>query len=78
MTKMPKKLPILAKIEGFDSVMDLLEACAHDSVVPGICKYPDNPDCNYSTGVEPDQRQGWCEECGKGTVKSALVLAGLI
>ena len=27
---------------------------------------------------EPDSREGWCEECERGTMVSALVLGGLI
>jgi hypothetical protein len=27
--------------------------------------------------IEPDQRKGWCHECGKNTVESVGVLAGL-
>jgi hypothetical protein len=37
-----------------------------------------NPGCTYSTEYEPDQQKGWCEECGTRTVRSALVLAGII
>jgi hypothetical protein len=69
------KLNTLAENESFASVTELLEACAHDSVNPGICA---NPACDYSTEIEPDQREGWCEECRTSTVQSALVLAGLI
>ena len=69
------KLRKLAEVEGFDTVDALVEATAHDSVSPGICT---NGECDYTTEVEPDQDRGWCELCGKGTVHSALVLAGLI
>ena len=69
------KLEKLARIEGYEDVMDLLEAASFDSVVPGICKVKG---CDYSTGVEPDSDSGWCEECDKGTVVSCLVLAGII
>jgi hypothetical protein len=41
----------------------------------GICK---NPDCSYTTEVEPDCRTGYCEECQTQTVRSLLVLLGLI
>lgn len=41
--------------------------------VPGIC-----PHCGYTTDVEPDQDRGWCEECEAQTVKSALILAGIM
>ena len=69
------KLQLLAEIEGYEDSMELLEANVIDSVVPGICS---TPGCDYSTGVEPDQSRGWCEECQKGTVISCLVLAEII
>jgi hypothetical protein len=68
------KLKDLADIEGLD-VMDLLEEASIDSVCPGICT---NKDCTYTTEVEPDCSQGYCEDCDTNTVKSALVLAGVI
>jgi len=48
---------------------------AQDSVMIGICK---NPNCSYTTEVEPDCRTGYCEECQTQTVRSLLVLLGLI
>ena len=69
------KLEELADLEGFDSDMDLLNEYAYESVIPGICI---NEGCSYTTHYEPDQSEGWCEECQTGTVKSALILAGLI
>ena len=64
-----------AESEGFGSVDGLIQATVHDSVSPGICT---TGECDYTTEVEPDQDEGWCELCGKGTVQSALILAGLI
>lgn len=69
------KLSTLANYAGYSDVQDLLEENVIDSVVPGICK---NPDCDYTTEVEPDSDSGWCEECGEGSVVSCLVLAGII
>lgn len=69
------KLDKLAEIEGFDDIMDMLEQYSCDSIVPGICI---NEDCEYTTEVEPDSRSGYCEECKTRTVKSCLVLAGII
>ena len=69
------KLEQLAEIEGFASIEELLEACVHDSVNPGICT---REGCDYTCEVEPDQAQGWCEECKAPSVQSALVLAELI
>lgn len=69
------KLSDLMEIEGFDDSLQFLEHCTSDSVVPGICM---NPDCDYTTEVEPDCVSGYCEECNTQTVKSALILAGII
>ena len=69
------KLAQLVASEGYHSLDDLLQACVTDSVSPGICT---NSGCDYTTEVEGDQDRGYCEACGTGTVKSALVLAGLI
>lgn len=69
------KLKQLATIEGYDDVFDMLNDAVTDSVVPGICS---NPHCNYTVGVEPDQDRGWCESCQSNTVKSCLILAGVI
>ena len=67
------KIKELAEIEGFDSVDEMIGAVGLDSVMPGICKIPD---CDYVTDVEPDSRSGWCENCEKQTVVSALELYG--
>ena len=72
---MSAKLDELVEAEGFDSLDDPLLAVISDSVSPDICM---NPGCRYTTEVEPDQNQGYCEICGTQTVKSALVLAGVI
>lgn len=69
------KLRKLVESEGYPSVDALLQACIADSVSPGICT---EPECDYTTEIEPDQRRGYCEACGGQTVQSALVLAGLI
>jgi hypothetical protein len=68
------KLDQLCEVEGMDR-MEILEAGTFDGVCMGICT---NKDCEYTTEVEPDQDKGWCEECQTNTVKSALMLAGMI
>jgi hypothetical protein len=73
-TRTEDKLEILAKQYGY-SVGELLEEYGLDSTVPGICI---NEGCEYVTEYEPDQREGWCGTCGTTTVRSALVLAGVI
>jgi hypothetical protein len=69
------KLSALVASEGYASAFDLIEANIIDSVVPAICM---NEDCDYTTGMEPDQDRGWCEICETNTVVSCLVLAGVI
>jgi hypothetical protein len=68
------KLESLAEEYGF-STLEFIEEYGLEDVVPGICM---NPGCEYTTEVEPDQREGWCEECGTTTVRSGVVLAGII
>lgn len=69
------KLQALAESTGYASVDTMLQDRITDSVVPAICI---DPDCSYTTEMEPDQDRGWCEACGRNTVASAFVLAGLI
>jgi len=68
------KLDQLASVWGL-SVHEFIEEYALDEVVPGICL---NTGCEYTTEVEPDQTEGWCEECEMRSVRSGIVLAGLI
>lgn len=65
----------LADAEGFGSVMDMLEHATFDSIVPGICM--DNS-CKSIQECEPDATANWCEACEEKTVKSCLVIAGII
>lgn len=64
----------LSKIEGL-TVEELLEQGTFDSVAKGICT---SPRCGYTADVEPDQDKGYCDKCGTNTVKSCLILAGII
>ena len=70
-----EKLTKLCEIEGFATPLDLAPAAITDSVCPAICM---NSDCDYSTELEPDQDQGWCEVCETNSMKSALILMGFI
>jgi hypothetical protein len=69
------KLMTLCDREGFKSLKALLKASAADNICPAICM---TEGCNYTTEMESDQDDGYCEACGGNTVTSALVLAGLI
>jgi hypothetical protein len=72
---MMSKLNDLVEQWGFEDEMEMLERAVLDSCVPAICM---NPDCDYTTEMEPDQDRGWCEACGTNTVKSCLILAGIM
>ena len=64
------KLETLMEYEGIDSIEELMEM-SQDSVNIGICM---NVDCRYTTNVEPDCTEGWCEECDTNSVQSATML----
>ena len=70
-----EKLETLAMYEGYPNSEDMLLDIGFDSVVPGICM---REDCDGTTEVEPDSKHGWCPVCGKNTVASALVCAGIM
>lgn len=69
------KLGTLTEAEGYAEVADFLEDHALGSVVPAICVAPD---CDHTADLEPDQRAGFCEACGRACMKSGLVIAGMI
>jgi hypothetical protein len=60
----------LAEFEGMDPY-DLVEANIIDSIVPCICS---NGDCGHTTELEPDSREGYCEECESHSMISAVEL----
>jgi hypothetical protein len=69
------KLKKLCELEGFRSIEELARSALSDAVCPAICMADG---CDYTTEMEPDQRRGYCEACGRNTVVSGLVLAGII
>ncbi len=75
LTTKAQKLMRLCEIEGYKSPCDLFEAVAADSVCPAICM---TEGCEHTAEMEPDQDQGYCEECGGNTMISALRLADII
>jgi hypothetical protein len=66
-------LELITEEEGFEDPMQLLTEYALESVVPGICK-----ECEAIYHYEPDQDEGYCEQCGENTVVSCLILAGIM
>ena len=73
LTKKAVRLLELCEAEGFKTPEDLLAASLADSVCPAICM-----ECGATAQMEKDQREGYCEACGRNKVVSGLVLAGLI
>ena len=63
----------LLTIEGFDDIIDMLEANKDDGSVPCICEY-----CGTIEYWEQDTRNAVCLECGRRTVQSCFVLAGIM
>ena len=63
----------LAQQWGYLCPNELAADYAFDSLVPAICM-----DCDYSTEYEPDQDKGHCENCSSKSVKSILILQGVI
>jgi hypothetical protein len=69
-----RKLDLLAQSQGL-TVESYKEEYVLSEVVPGICM---NEHCEYTADVAPGEREGWCEECGTRSVRSGIVLAGII
>jgi hypothetical protein len=69
------KLVKLLAIEGYASTEAFAEAFVSDSVCPAICM---DDDCDHTTELEPDQDQGYCDECHTNTMTSGLLLMGLV
>jgi hypothetical protein len=63
-------LRALANDEGYDNIDVFAQEVGLDSVQPGICQEC----CATASRMEPDQREGYCEECGNNTVISASEL----
>lgn len=55
--------------------LDLAEEYIADGICPSVCM---NPTCDFITDMEPDQDAGYCEECGTNSVKSLMILLGVI
>ena len=70
------KLRTLYETEGYEDENDLFAAAMTDSVCPAICCNPDNPECDYTEEKEPDSRDGWGEECQRGTRSPRSCSAG--
>lgn len=64
----------LAEIYGL-TIDEMLHMFGTDSVMPAICTMPG---CSYTDELEPDCREGECQNCGKNSVVSFLVLLDMI
>ncbi len=73
MSKSEYLLGIIA--DAFESTPEsILAEATFDSVCPGICIKCEG----VIDACEPDAVNNWCDECDKPTVRSALVLGGII
>ena len=64
-------LEALAESTDPDVIYAFLEVYIIDGIVPCICA---NGDCGYSTDLESDSREGYCEECETHSVISCIEL----
>ena len=69
------KLRTLTEDWGYESALDLATDYMHEGLMPAICM---NEGCDYSTEMEPDQDEGWCENCSTNSLSSAAILLGII
>lgn len=69
------KLGDLCHEYGCSDVHEMIEEYGLDSCVPCICM---NDGCMATYEYEPDSWMGWCDECGTNSVKSFLILEGII
>jgi len=71
--KKKSRLQLVADELGL-TVDEMLNQYATDSVVPGICMK-----CSLVfDSCEPDATGNWCDDCEGETVRSILVLAGVM
>ncbi len=71
--KKKSRLQLVADELGL-TIDEMLTQYATDSVVPGICMK-----CSLVfDSCEPDATGNWCDDCDAETVRSILVLAGVI
>lgn len=69
-----KKIKQLELATGL-TIEELVEEAVLGDGCEGICM---NGDCDYTAQVEPDQDQGYCECCNTQSVRSVLVILGII
>jgi hypothetical protein len=72
-----QNLAKLLAAEGYKDITELAQEALLGSRAgtPSICM---NEGCDYTCAMEPDQEEGWCEECGTNSMISGLVLGEVI
>ncbi len=60
-----------------DAAFGFVQANIIDSIIPCICS---NGDCGYTSELEPDSREGYCENCESHSMISCteLMIAGAL
>lgn len=70
----PEAIKRYLRDTGFATLNDALKEAVYDSVCGGVCMA-----CGaVSDSCEPDADANWCESCDGNTVKSIMVLGGII
>ena len=63
------KIQTVMDTYGYTNLDELMADFMMAGAVPGICQ---DPNCDNIEEYEPDQRNGYCNECGKKSVKSII------
>jgi len=67
------KLAKLVQVTGYPTLEALV--CAVFSDAPAICM---NDGCNFLRVMELDEERGWCWRCLAYSMKSVMILAGVL
>jgi hypothetical protein len=51
----------------------ITEEAVYDGICPAVCIQ-----CGSMSEMEPDIMDGWCDVCNQGSMKSLLILRGII
>lgn len=63
------KIKTVMSAYGYTNLDELMADFMMAGTVPGICQ---SETCDNIEEYEPDQRNGYCNECGKKSVKSII------
>lgn len=80
MTTLPQKtlgdaIYILLEAYGESNEEEVIANYIHDSVCPAVCM---NEGCENTAELEHDCSSGYCDECDTNSMKSLMIVMGII